>query len=202
MTKKSKLIITNGVVLKEKYPDFEEIEKGLNQWIEADNNKDVVSTLAPIDSAAFMGSIGSKPVQNWSDLREIKRAIDDLHVHLKPDYAVILGSTDIVPHQQLINLVEDDDPFIASDLPYCCDAPFSQHAEAFRFPTRALTRLPNLTGTRDSKHLASLLRVTGRQFGRPRGEYNNYFAVSADMFRGSTSASLRALFNNDRALED
>jgi Aspartyl/Asparaginyl beta-hydroxylase len=38
-----------------------------------------------------------------------KEAIDAIFNHREPDYLMILGAPDVVPHQRLINTLKDDD---------------------------------------------------------------------------------------------
>ena len=52
---------------------------------------------------------------------------------LAPEYVMLLGAWDIIPHQSLKNPAladrrsEDPDPLVPSDLPYACDAKLSSN---------------------------------------------------------------------------
>jgi hypothetical protein len=76
---------------------------------------------------------------------------------------VIIGAPDIVAHQNLFNPVyapgDDDDRFAPSDLPYACDAPYSQQIADFRGPTRVVGRIPDLNGSGDAHYIERVLRV-------------------------------------------
>jgi len=63
---------------------------------------------------------------------------------------MILGATDVVPHQDMrnpVNAAGDDPDVVAfSDLPYACDTPYSRDVAKFIGPTRVVSRLPDMTG--------------------------------------------------------
>src|SRR5713101_7104466 len=66
------------------------------------------------------------------------------HFHT-PQYIVLLGAVDVIPHQDLQNPAynpgrPDDDPdqIVPSDLPYACAAPYSQNAADFIAPARVV----------------------------------------------------------------
>ena len=64
---------------------------------------------------------------------------------------MILGSVDVIPHQDLVNPAYDPSPdgdpdrLAPGDLPYACDAPYSTAISDFTGPTRVVGRLPDLT---------------------------------------------------------
>ena len=59
--------------------------------------------------------------------RQNKRAIDAVAKQLRPDYLMLLGSVDVIPHQDMRNPIPSDgDPTARGDLPYACEAPYSQ----------------------------------------------------------------------------
>jgi hypothetical protein len=102
-------------------------------------------------------------VTDAADPRQNKAAVDAICRKLDPEYLMILGAPDVVPHQDLRNpiapgaAVEDPDRTVPGDLPYCCDAPYSRDVATFKGPTRVVGRLPDLTGGTEPSHLLTLL---------------------------------------------
>src|SRR5262249_1248228 len=149
-----------------------------------------------LDVGATMKRLRAPRVTDPASTDENKAAIDGVWRRLRPDYLVLLGSVDVIPHQRLINPVHDgdddpdEDPFVPSDLPYACDAPHSLDATQFIGPTRVVGRLPDLTGARDPDYLLAVLSQAAGWESRPRSEYARYFAVSAWVWRRSTARTL------------
>ncbi len=106
---------------------------------------------------------------------------------LEPDYLMLLGSIDVIPHQDLANPVyaddKEDDPKAWSDLPYACDAAYSRDIADFVGPTRVVARLPDLTGARDPAHLLKLLTTATQYRTRPRKYYAPYFSISVRLWK-------------------
>ena len=72
-----------------------------------------------------MKKVKGKPVTVPPNPRQNKLAIDAVFKATAPEYLMILGAPDVVPHQDLRNLVfqqdDDADRFAWGDLPYACD---------------------------------------------------------------------------------
>src|SRR5262249_25071254 len=126
---------------------------------------------------------------------------------LGPDYILILGSTDVVPHQDLDNPVHDpasDDPdrHAFGDLPYACEAPYSRKVRHFVGPTRVVGRLPDVTGGSHADYLCGLLRVATDYRTATLDTLRNYFAITAEVWRKSTNLSVRRTFGAPATVED
>src|SRR5689334_22061184 len=82
---------------------------------------------AVVTSAARFGT-RPIPLEDVDSEKANKHAVDVICQALVPSYLLILGSTDVVPHQRLTNPLyhpdDDDDKTVPSDLPYACEAPF------------------------------------------------------------------------------
>jgi hypothetical protein len=66
---------------------------------------------------------------------------------LKPDYILILGSIDVIPHQDLKNPVRKMATLHARrDIPFACEKAYSRKPEDFVGPTRFVGSLPDLSG--------------------------------------------------------
>ncbi|MEO8188017.1 MAG: hypothetical protein ABI580_11715, partial [Burkholderiaceae bacterium] len=195
-----KLIVTNRAALRKKYGarGLARVTAGVNALIAADSQRGLVTRLIALDSAT-MKRYGAA-VTDASSARQNKRAIDSLHRALRPHYLMILGSIDVVPHQDPKNPVfvddQQDDPVAWGDLPYACDAPYSRDITKFIGPTRVIGRLPDMSGASEPSHLLACLDVAATYKPRPLAQYLNYFSLSAQVWEKSTALSLANIFGN------
>lgn len=199
-----KLIVTNRAALKKKYGvrGLAKVMAAVKKLIAADRKRGLITRLIALDSAA-MKSHGP-PVTDTSSARQNKRAIDALHRTLRPHYLMILGSVDVVPHQDPKNPVhaddQEDDPVAWGDLPYACEAPYSLDIAKFIGPTRVIGRLPDMTGAREPSHLLACLDTAATYKSRPLAQYLEYFALSAQVWEKSSALSLANIFGDTRRL--
>ena len=189
-------------------PVLQKIKQAVTALIAADAKRGIKSRLVYLDDAVAMKSFKGKAVTNPVDPRQNKEAIDAIFKTGDPDYLMILGSIDVVPHQDMANPVfappDDPDKFAYGDLPYACDTPYSRDIATFKGPTRVVGRLPDLTNrTKDiasPSHLISLLRFAETFKSRPAADYAKYFGMSTFSWRKSSELSLTNIFGNHAAL--
>ena len=108
-------------------------------------------------------------------------AIDAVCTAFVPDYLVILGATDVVPHQDLRNPMfgsDDPDEFDFGDVPYACAAPYSQEPKDFVGPTRVVGRLPDLTGASDPAYFIDLLGAAAKWKSLAAADYAGHLALA------------------------
>ena len=201
-----KIIVTNLTALKTKYgaAGVKKIRAAVTALIAADKARGIRTRLLALDRATDMKKVKGAGVSDPSSPRQNKNAIDAIYAAIRPEYLMILGSIDVVPHQDLINPVfekgVDDDEHAFGDVPYACEQPYSQQAEKFIGPTRAVGRLPDLTGGADPAYLVGLLDTAAKWKSRTREDYSDYFAVSAYEWKGSTTLSMQKLFGSEKNL--
>ena len=180
------------------------IKTALAALVAADKRRGFKARIVYLDDGAAMKRLGAVAVASSKNVRGAKAAIDGVYKALKPDYLMILGSSDVVPHQDLTNPVfqagEDDDKSAFGDLPYACDEGYARDPAKFVGPTRVVGRLPDLTGAREPSHLLGLLKIATNWKGRPAGSYADYFGMSAAVWEGSTTLSLDNIFGNHNTL--
>ena len=199
-----KLIVTNRAALRTKYGarGLVKVTAAVKALIAADRKRGLVTRLIALDSAA-MKRYGSA-VTDASSARQNKRAIDSLYRALRPHYLMILGSIDVIPHQDPKNPVyaddQEDDPVAWGDLPYACDAPYSRDITKFIGPTRVIGRLPDMTGASEPSHLLACLQTAVTYKQRPLAQYLDYFALSVQLWKKSSALSLANIFGNARKL--
>src|SRR5438105_7455484 len=98
----SKIIVTNKAALEAKYgQEVKEIYRAVARLIAADKARGLETTVLAIDDAKDMKSVSAGPVTNRSDPRQNKNAIDAVFRKHDPQFLVILGSVDIIPHQDV-----------------------------------------------------------------------------------------------------
>jgi hypothetical protein len=200
-----KVIITNMGALREKYgKGMSRIERALLRLVAADGKRGLETKVVAVDSAGDMEAAGGRPVTDKGGQKQVKAAVDAVHRAYRPDYLLILGAPDILPHQDLRNPVYDpqgdDDRVVPSDIPYACDATYSKDPRRFVGPTRVVGRLPDLLGVANPAYLVSLLGTAARYRTRARADYQKYFSVSAEVWKGSTALSLTKLFGSGDAM--
>src|SRR5687767_8733578 len=189
-----KLIVTNRSVLTAKYgQDLFRIDNALNHLISADAARGITTEVVNLDDAAQMQTYGAAPVTNAADERENKEAVDAACAQ-PPDYLMIFGAPDVVPHQALLNTAPDADPDVPSDLPYACTHGYGRTADEFVGPTRVVSRLPDLRGVGDAGYPVGLLKTAADHTSRPPSDYDDCFGLSAKAWESSTNSSLAALF--------
>src|SRR5262249_9049963 len=154
--------------------------------------------------ARAMKRFRGSAVNDSTNTRQNKQAIDAIFRVANPDYLMILGATDVVPHQDMTNPAfdppDDPDQYTYADLPYACDADFSRDIATFKGPTRVVGRLPDLTGAREPLHLTALLAAASNYRSHDVTDYGTYFGLSAQSWRKSTELSLFNVFGNSAAL--
>lgn len=200
-----KIIITNLGALKQKYGNkISRIEAAIGRFIASDKKRGLETKVVAVDSAADMGAVHSPIVTDKDDQKQVKKAVDAIFLTYLPDYLMILGAPDILPHQELKNPAYDpdgdDDKVVPSDIPYACETPYSKDPRKFIGPTRVVGRLPDLKGVNDPTYIVTLLGTAARHKSRVRADYQKYFSVTADVWKDSTSLSLTKLFGSSSAM--
>lgn len=101
----SKTIVTNYAALTTKYgsPGVAKLKKAVARLVAADKQRGLTTRVADLSSAANMKAAGAKKVDDPQDRRANKEAIDAVFRKVRPDYLMILGSVDVVPHQEMDN---------------------------------------------------------------------------------------------------
>jgi hypothetical protein len=212
MAMDDKLIVTNRAALEEKYgkAGLARIKSAVDALIAADAARDIKSRLVYLDDAVAMKRYKAKPVKICTNPRQNKDAIDAIFRSDNPEYLLILGAPDVVPHQNLSNPVydpeNDDDKYAWGDLPYACDAPYAQDIAKFKGPTRVVGRLPDMVGpeapdgSMKPDHILSLLGTAAKYKRRKATEYGTYFGLSTHSWQKSTDLSLFNIFGNSDAI--
>lgn len=197
-----KIIVSNKKALESLYLDkVTLVTAALNKLIASDKKKGIETQVVYLDDTKTMKPFKTPPVTDPANEKQNKKAIDGVYDELKPDYLVLLGAPDIIPHQSLTNPVRgDEDPDVPSDLPYASESAYSKTIRRFINPTRVVGRLPGIMGDKDPSALVKAIDTAAALEFRPRNLYSKYFSVSAEVWKGSTGQSVTNIFGNDDAL--
>jgi hypothetical protein len=202
-----KVILSNRSQLQRKYGDqWVAIESAANDLAAKYTMAGLDTQLIYVDDRAITG-LGGTPVVHASSTEENKNAVDAVATHQKPSSVLLLGSTDVIPHQDLANpafgggsLERDPDSTAWSDLPYASDAAYSQTITEFLPSKRHVGRLPDVTsatGGNDPAYLVGLLHTARDAAARPQSDYLSYLGLSKRAWAVSTGDSLTNMFGND-----
>jgi len=202
-----KIIVTNRGALVAKYgrAGVAKIKAAVAALIAADAARGIKTRLVNLDDDTTMKKFKGSGVTSANSARQNKDAIDAIFQHANPEYLLILGSIDVVPHQDLVNPAyappsDDPDPIAYGDLPYACDAPYSRDIATFKGPTRVVGRLPDLTGAKTPAHLLKLLGIATKYKSRDAAAYAGYFGLSTVSWHKSTELSLFNIFGSSKAV--
>ena len=194
-----KVVLTNRGALEAKYGRrLGAVDDAFAGLVDADRGRGLKTMVLAVDDVAAMERLGGRAVTDPADAAQCKAAVDAVHHRLAPDYLLLVGSTDVVPHQPLRNPVHDGvndvDELAPSDLPYACNAPFSEDPTNFIGPDRVVGRLPDVTGAKDPAVLIKLLQAAASWTSRPRSDFEDHLGITAKAWEGSTALSLGKLF--------
>lgn len=204
-----KVIVTNLSALKKKYgPNgVTAIQAAITALIAADQKRGLASILVAVDDRTTMKKLSGARVTSVTNAKQNKGAIDAIYNALAPDYILILGATDVIPHQDLKNPAYDPSPdgdpdkIAYGDIPYACEAPYSQKPQDFFGPTRVVGRLPDVTRGKDPAYLVGLLEIAAAYSASAANAYQSYFGITAQIWQKSTGLSLTHTFGNDTDLK-
>jgi len=195
-----KVVITNVGALRSKYgaAGWRRVKAALSALVKAYRKGGIVTRVVAIDDLATMRSFRARPVTSVLNCRQNKDAIDAVFKALHPDYLMLFGSIDVIPHQDLLNPAfeagDDDDRHAWGDLPYACDAPYARTITSFVGPTRVVSRLPDQSGATDPSHVVKLLGTASRWKCRDATAYQPGFGLTAYEWRRSTELSVTNVF--------
>jgi hypothetical protein len=109
VNKTDKVILTNLEALKSKYGNAGVVKicGAVDSLIASDKQRGLVTSLIALDNAAAMKKLAFARVTDAGDPKQNKDAIDGIYKALAPDYMLILGAIDVIPHQDLQNPMYD-----------------------------------------------------------------------------------------------
>jgi hypothetical protein len=204
-----KIVLTLEGKLKKKYgANITQVKTIFDSLVTADAAKGLSTLILYVDDVTTAGKYGY-PIPATFDEAACKNIVDQIYWKESPEYLAIFGAQDIFPFQQLVNQLHqpgvagsDPDALIPSDLPYACDSPYSTDCNAFTSPTRVVGRIPDMPlndqeeGIGDIEYVKTVIESINTSVSADPDIFKNYFAISADVWTGSTQISLRNTFSN------
>lgn len=195
-----KIIVTIKSNLNTKYGVLmPKIEALLKKLIDYDQGRGIDTSLIYIDDAAIQQKYGLQALTDFSP-KSCKLRVDELYQMITPEYLVIFGAQDVFPFQDIKNQVysqgNDDDKIVPSDLPYACDAPFSDDWNKFTSPTRVVGRIPDLPGDHQTDYIERIIENIIKSSPQTRAYYGSYFASSAKVWQKSTEESVKNIYGS------
>jgi len=200
-----KLLVTHSGALRRKYgaSGATRVRAALDALVTADEAHHLVTRVLLIDNASTMRSL-KLPAVPEGDWRATLKAVDAAAERYQPSYIALVGANDVVPQAQLRNPLlgpDDTDRYVPSDLPFACDLPagFAGTGTTLLDPsqllsvTRVVGRIPDVRGATDPAGLLANLRVAATYQQQSATAYQKVFALSAAVWRGSTTLSVDLL---------
>jgi hypothetical protein len=202
MSALTKLIVSNLAPLRNKYgKGLEQIEAALARVLSADLSRGIETQVVWLDEPGVQDAAGSPIMGTATSDQQARAAVEAVIAQQgEPDYLVLLGGPDVLPHIHLTNPVNDKDTTVPSDLPYACAGLFSRDTGAYVGPTRKVGRVPDVAGGRDVNVLVKLLDQISAFQAVDRTHYDTYTAACAAQFEGTTRLTVKNLFGNDSQL--
>ncbi|MEU2629759.1 C25 family cysteine peptidase [Kitasatospora sp. NPDC007106] len=202
----TKIIVTNYSAMQKKgygQSALASVRAEVAKLVQADLGRGIATTVVDLSSGTDMAAYGASAVTSETDEKQNKDAVDAVFHSARPDYLMILGSYDVVPHQSLKNLAPDSDSSVPSDLPYACETTYDAGGgEPSRFtnPSRVVGRLPDVTGSHDPAYLTSLIAFSAAHTPAGLDAYQTYVGLSAAVWEKSTRENLTTVFGGSSAL--
>jgi len=204
-----KVIVTNLSALTKKYgaAGVTAIRAAVDALILADQQRGLTSSLIAVDDGKAMKQLLAPRVTSAGNPKQNKKAVDAIYKALAPDYILIMGASDVIPHQDLTNPAYDPSPdgdpdkIAYGDIPYACEAPYSKKPQDFFGPTRVVGRLPDVTHGKNPSYLVGLLKTAAAYSTAALPAYRNYFGITAQIWEQSTGLSLTHTFGSDTDLK-
>ncbi|MGH9360822.1 MAG: C25 family cysteine peptidase, partial [Thermoanaerobaculia bacterium] len=160
-----KLSLTHRGRLAKKYgkAGLARIDKAVKSWVAKDAERGITTLHVALDDAQAMARYRVAPVTGSVTPTKVKQAVDGLFKALSPDYLVLMGSSDVLPHFAVANpsfapVDGDLDEEVPTDNPYACSRPFvKSKRESYLIPDRVVGRIPDLPGRGDPAVLVDYL---------------------------------------------
>jgi Peptidase family C25 len=200
-----KLSVTIRAALVRKYgaTALGKIDSAIAAWIAADQSRGFTNRYVALDDAAAMTALGASAIKGKVTAFKVKRAIDVLVRKLAPDYLVLLGGDDVLPHFVVPNPSfssdpnGDDDPTVLTDNPYASSRAYKGGTlKSYLVPDRVVGRIPDLPaidGQGDPAAMLAALKTATRWKPKAKTFYGSAYATCCDTWKNAGEATMRYL---------
>lgn len=193
-----KIVVLDRARLRAKYgtAGTRRVVAAIDRLIDADDDRGIHTRRVDISSARSLRPYGAARVTGLDPAATVT-AVDAICAQEQPDYVLLLGGPDVIPHVPVSNPLAggvDPDANVPSDLPYACRAGVTVDPARLVGPSRATGRLPDVPGASDPAVLLALLRTARRWVPAAADRYRQHLTVSAATWRASTEETVDRLF--------
>ena len=195
-----KLSVTVRSHLEQKYnaAALGKIDRAVKDWIAANAMRGFHTVYVAVDDTAAMKTLGVSPVKGKATAAKVKRAIDALWARLAPDYLVLVGGDDIVPHFVVANPsydpAGDNDKEVPTDNPYASSAPFrASKRGSYLVPDRVVGRIPDMLQDGDPAWFVDYLATASGWTSAPASVYRDTYAICCDAWKEAGAACVEYL---------
>lgn len=197
-----KLLIVHKRALEEKYKKsgYSKVEASLKKLIKADSDHNIETKIAFLDTKVPTGGTAAATARNSG---KFKSAVDDLYKSEQfPDYLVLVGGPDVIPHIPLRSpwgnkKPRGEDEFVDSDLPYASDHPHTLDPSKFSNAPRMVGRIPDVPGASDPTYLVDRIKEA---HSAPALNAQKHFSLSAQAWQGATQEIINRVFGGNAKL--
>ena len=198
----TKVVIVHKQALVGKYgrSGYAKIKAELDTMAKHDASRGVAMSIVLLDSKlSGEGVTEAKP----SNAFKFKEAIDSIYTSKgEPEYLLLLGGPDVIPHVPLRNPWDGDSPYdedaiVHSDLPYASNAKHALDARKFLDAPRAIGRIPDIPGSTSVSYLVSRIKEAAVS---PAIKGRKHFALSTKTWESASTAIISQLFGASASL--
>jgi hypothetical protein len=195
-----KLIVTHRGRLTAKYGNngAAAIDEAVAALGSADDARGIKTHYVHLDDAGEMKKHGSKVLSKEPTANSCKKGIDKIFTALSPDYLVLLGSDDIIPHFRVPNPTfaeeGDTDPEVPTDNPYAASPSFNATSRSsYLVSDRVIGRIPDVPGSSDPTPLLNYLHAATDTQPLSVSDFALDLLVCCDIWKKSGNACVIAL---------
>jgi peptidase C25-like protein len=202
-----KLSVTVRSSLERKYDSasLKLLDRAVTDWIAHDRKRGVKTIHVAVDDAPAMKKLGVPAIKGTTTASRIKSAIDALWERLTPDYLVLFGGDEIVPHFVVANpsydVSGDDDKEVPTDNPYASSRPFSaSKPSSYLIPDRVVGRIPDMIEDGDPSWFVDYLATATHWTPEAPGTFDKAYTICASPWKAAGRACVEYLGKNPSIL--
>jgi hypothetical protein len=195
-----KLSVTVRGNLERKYnaPNLKLVDRAVSDWIAQDRKRGIKTISVAVDNAKAMKELGVPAIKGTATASKVKSAIDALWERLTPDYLVLFGGDEIVPHFVVANPSYDDsgddDKEVPTDNPYASSRRWSaSKRSSYLIPDRVVGRIPDMIEDGDPAWLVDYLATATHWTPQAPGTFDKAYTICASPWKTAGEACVEYL---------
>jgi len=195
-----KLSVTVRGSLERKYnaANLKLVDRAVKDWIAQDRMRGIKTIHVAVDDAAAMKELDVPAIKGTATASKIKSAIDALWQRLTPDYLVLFGGDEIVPHFVVANPSYDDsgddDKEVPTDNPYASSRRWSaSKRSSYLIPDRVIGRIPDMIEDGDPSWLVDYLATATHWTPETPSTFDKAYTICASPWEAAGEACVEYL---------